>query len=93
MHPILFIIFLWIAVGVISLVTALGLKILLPPVGPFLAAVIGLVVGVGGVFTVFITRADRRVWRKIDERLNGPDVEDTIDQHYEESSTEPKTTE
>jgi len=87
------IVFLWVAIGLISLVTALGLKILLAPVGPFVAVVIGPLVGVSGVFTVFIIRADRRVRRQINERLNGPEMKETIDQYDEESSPEPKTTE
>jgi predicted RND superfamily exporter protein len=93
MHPILLIILLWIFVGVVSLVTALGLKVLLPPVGPFVAAVVGLVVGVGAVFAVFITRADRRARRKIQARIGGEDLEDTIDRYYEEASADPRTTE
>jgi hypothetical protein len=93
MHPILKIILLWVCVGIISLSTALGLKVLIPPVGPFVAAVIGLLVGVGGVFAVFITRADRRVRAEIQTRLRRDAVEETIDRYYEESSTEPKTAE
>jgi hypothetical protein len=92
MHPILLIILLWVCVGVISLLTALGLKVLVPPIGPFVAAVIGLLVGVGGVFAVFITRVDRRILEKIQARLGGDDIEDTIDRYYEETA-EKKTAE
>jgi hypothetical protein len=93
MHPILLIILLWICVGVISLLTALGLKVLVPPIGPFVAAVFGLLVGVGGVFAVFITRADRRVREKLQARMSSDDVEEAIDRYYEENSTEANTAE